>query len=389
MGIPSESEPSVTAFPHLFSPVRVGSVTVKNRIVSSGHDTVMAEDGAIGDRLIAYHEARAAGGVGLIVVQVAGVHETAKYTYQRADGRHRRRASTATDGSSRRCTPHDAVVFGQLFHDGREIMESQDGSLPVSLAPSAVPNERFHVMPRAMPVSLIDEIVAASGVPRGRLRVRRPRRRRGRRVPRLPARAVPEPSGQRARRRVRRARTRTGCASCGEVIACDRGQRSGPTSSSDCGSRRRRRSERAWTPTRCWTPCALWTPTARSTTSASWPGTSATLSGSDHIVPPMSFAAAYTRTDGQRVKDAVSVPVMVAGRINQPHEGEQVLANGQADAGGDDPCDDLRPGDAGEGRSRGWSRRSAPASAATRPASATSTPATRSRASSTPRPDAS
>ena len=45
MGIPSESEPSVTAFPHLFSPVRVGSVTVKNRIVSSGHDTVMAEDG--------------------------------------------------------------------------------------------------------------------------------------------------------------------------------------------------------------------------------------------------------------------------------------------------------------------------------------------------------
>ena len=28
---------------------------------------------------------------------------------------------------------------------GREIMESQDGSLPVAYAPSAVPNERFHV----------------------------------------------------------------------------------------------------------------------------------------------------------------------------------------------------------------------------------------------------
>jgi len=48
--------------------------------------------------------------------------------------------------------PHGTTLFGQLFHDGREMMESQDGSLPVALAPSAVPNERFHVMPRAMPV---------------------------------------------------------------------------------------------------------------------------------------------------------------------------------------------------------------------------------------------
>ena len=42
---------------------------------------------------------------------------------------------------------HGCRVFGQLFHPGREIMESQDGSLPVAYAPSAVPNERFHVMP--------------------------------------------------------------------------------------------------------------------------------------------------------------------------------------------------------------------------------------------------
>ena len=70
----------MTAFPHLFSPIQIGSVTVKNRILSSGHDTVMAVDGMIGDRLIAYHEARAEGGVGLIVVQVAGVHQSAKYS---------------------------------------------------------------------------------------------------------------------------------------------------------------------------------------------------------------------------------------------------------------------------------------------------------------------
>ncbi|HEX5018549.1 MAG TPA: FAD-dependent oxidoreductase, partial [Actinomycetes bacterium] len=60
-------------------------------------------------------------------------------------------------------------------------------------------------------------------------------------------------------------------------------------------------------------------------------GTSATIAGSDHIAPPMSFAPAYVAPLAARVKSVVSVPVMVAGRINQPHEGEQVIASGQAD----------------------------------------------------------
>jgi len=49
------------SFPCLFSPLAIGSVTLPNRIVSSGHDTVMARDGHVTDRLIAYHGARARG----------------------------------------------------------------------------------------------------------------------------------------------------------------------------------------------------------------------------------------------------------------------------------------------------------------------------------------
>jgi 2,4-dienoyl-CoA reductase-like NADH-dependent reductase (Old Yellow Enzyme family) len=41
---------------------------------------VIAADGLITDQLVAYHEARAAGGAGLIVLQVAGVHESSRYT---------------------------------------------------------------------------------------------------------------------------------------------------------------------------------------------------------------------------------------------------------------------------------------------------------------------
>ena len=151
--------PTNTAFPSLFSPLSIGSVTLKNRIFSSGHDTVMADHGRVSEQLVAYQEARAAGGVGLIVIQVGAVHATAEYTAH-ALALH---DDSSIEGYARLAEAihrHGCPVFAQIFHGGREIMDSLDGSLPVALAPSAVPTERFHVMPRAMPLSLIEEIVA-------------------------------------------------------------------------------------------------------------------------------------------------------------------------------------------------------------------------------------
>ena len=67
-------------FPALFSPFRIGAVTLRNRIFSTGHDTYLPEGGLPSEALTAYHLARARGGAGLIIVQVVGVHETARYT---------------------------------------------------------------------------------------------------------------------------------------------------------------------------------------------------------------------------------------------------------------------------------------------------------------------
>ncbi len=52
----------------------------RNRIFSTGHDTYLPEGGLPSRALIAYQAARAKGGVGLIIIQVVGVHETARYT---------------------------------------------------------------------------------------------------------------------------------------------------------------------------------------------------------------------------------------------------------------------------------------------------------------------
>ncbi|MEO8105838.1 MAG: oxidoreductase, partial [Actinomycetes bacterium] len=318
----------MTAFPHLFSPVQIGSVTVKNRIFSSGHDTVMSENGTIGERLIAYHLARAKGGAGLIVLQVAGVHQSAKYS------------SSILMADTDDCIPgyraivdaikpHGTTLFGQLFHDGREMMESQDGSLAVALAASAVPNERFHVMPRAMPLPLIGEIVGCFGASAARLQ------RAGLDGVEivashgyLPAQFLnprvnlrDDAYGGDLENRLRFLR---------EVIGSVRshvgrdfvvGVRVSASEESDDGLTIAEMQE------------ALGDLDADGTLDyfSVVAGTSATITGSDHIAPPMSFPAAYVAPLAAQVKEVVNVPVMVAGRINQPHEGEQVVASGQAD----------------------------------------------------------
>jgi 2,4-dienoyl-CoA reductase-like NADH-dependent reductase (Old Yellow Enzyme family) len=63
-----------------FTPITIGNVEIRNRILSTGHDTMLPTDGTVNDALIAYHAARAEGGAGLIVVQVAGIHDSARYT---------------------------------------------------------------------------------------------------------------------------------------------------------------------------------------------------------------------------------------------------------------------------------------------------------------------
>jgi 2,4-dienoyl-CoA reductase-like NADH-dependent reductase (Old Yellow Enzyme family)/thioredoxin reductase len=56
-------------YPHLFSPIRIGSVEIPNRICHVPTDISSANaDGSVNERLIAYHEQVAKGGCGLIIV---------------------------------------------------------------------------------------------------------------------------------------------------------------------------------------------------------------------------------------------------------------------------------------------------------------------------------
>ncbi|WP_353227361.1 FAD-dependent oxidoreductase [Novosphingobium sp.] len=61
-------------YPHLLSPGRIGTLELKNRIAVTAMGVSLSEDdGTVGERLIAYHEEQAKGGVALIISGVAGV----------------------------------------------------------------------------------------------------------------------------------------------------------------------------------------------------------------------------------------------------------------------------------------------------------------------------
>lgn len=60
-------------------------------------------------------------------------------------------------------------------------------------------------------------------------------------------------------------------------------------------------------------------------------GSSTTLGGSSHIVPPMEFPSAYVIPTIGKLKSGLSRPVLATGRINQPQVAETILAAGQAD----------------------------------------------------------
>jgi 2,4-dienoyl-CoA reductase-like NADH-dependent reductase (Old Yellow Enzyme family)/thioredoxin reductase len=64
---------------HLFSPITIRDLTIRNRIFSSAHVTAFGEKGLPTDRHVRYYEARAKGGVGLIIQEGTVVSPHAQF----------------------------------------------------------------------------------------------------------------------------------------------------------------------------------------------------------------------------------------------------------------------------------------------------------------------
>lgn len=342
---------SDTPFPHLFSPFSVRNLELKNRIVSTGHETHLNDHGKIGDAMVAYHEARARGGAGLIMTEVALVHPSAVFVAHpiRVDTDdcipgYRRLAETLHG--------YDCGFIAQLFHPGREIVASEDGTAPVSYSASPTPNERFHVLPRPMPTEMVEEVIAYHGDAARRMKEAGVD---GVEIVGshgyLPAQFLNPHVNVRDDRFGGSLENRTRFI---RDIAADIRKKAGTDFVIGLRLSGDEKSHEGLGADDVVEACDMIAADGNMDYFSVVAGSSATLAGSIHIVPPMFEESGYTAPFAEAIKTRTGIPVIATGRINQPQTAEEIIAKGHADLCGMTRamiCDDMMPEKARTGRS--------------------------------------
>lgn len=133
-------------YPILGSPLRVGSMTLRNRIVLSAHLTNFAQDNLPSDRLMAYYEARAAGGAGLIITEEQSVHQS-DHAYQKLIQAYREDVLPGYLKLTSTIHQRGARILAQINHNGAQ-GTSHHTRVPL-LGASPVADPLFREVPRA------------------------------------------------------------------------------------------------------------------------------------------------------------------------------------------------------------------------------------------------
>lgn len=145
-------------YPRLFSPLRLSSQTLRNRVVFTAHLTNSARDGLPTEQHTAYYAARAAGGVGMIVTEEQCVHPS-DWPYEKVIHGYRPEVVNGYRAITRAVHRHGTVILAQLNHNGGQ--GSGMYSRRPLWAPSPVPDPLFREVPKALDVTEIAELVSA------------------------------------------------------------------------------------------------------------------------------------------------------------------------------------------------------------------------------------
>src|SRR5918993_3463447 len=151
-----DSSADTAMLANLFRSLDIGPVSLHCRIVSTAHQTTLARDHVVTPELLAYQEARARGGVGLIIRGAAAPEPAGLLSDEMMAG-YLPRTIDGYREMKRITEPYGTKVFVQLFHGGRE----QFGSGPRReiVSSGAVPSLRYHSEPRAMTTAEVEQVI--------------------------------------------------------------------------------------------------------------------------------------------------------------------------------------------------------------------------------------
>lgn len=144
---------------HVFKEGKIGSLSLKNRIVMPPMGTNLASfEGDVTDQLIAYYEERAKGGTGLIIVEFTCVD----YEYGKGFSRQLRLDDDRSIPGMYRLTnavhKYGAKIFAQIHHAGR-----QSNSMLINgkqiVAPSSIPCKAVGEIPRELTTEEVKGLV--------------------------------------------------------------------------------------------------------------------------------------------------------------------------------------------------------------------------------------
>ena len=103
----------------LFSPGKIGGLTLPNRIAMTAASASLSQpDGTMTEDMLAYYEARAKGGVGLIITEMVCVDEDRGVLFPRELNAAREENIPSFRRLADRVHPHGTKIFAQLFHPG-------------------------------------------------------------------------------------------------------------------------------------------------------------------------------------------------------------------------------------------------------------------------------
>ncbi|NUN23241.1 MAG: FAD-dependent oxidoreductase [Candidatus Jettenia caeni] len=147
----------MTIFPKLFSPFKIGSLAIKNRMVMSPMETHLCDkEGFVTEEIIAYYKERILGGVGYITLENTAVEPAGRVN----DGMlciHNDKFIPGLKRLTDSLHTIDGKIVIQLSHAGKEALPYFTNLEPV--APSAIPSPLTKQMPRELSAAEVRSMV--------------------------------------------------------------------------------------------------------------------------------------------------------------------------------------------------------------------------------------